>query len=96
MSDLADYFSDKARIKELEIELELMTIKYKNQMSYKSKYKLKFEELVGHKEKTRGEKAALLVKELKGTDKPIKLMRAIAEICFLSYSQVRKIWYVNT
>ena len=95
MNDLADYFSDKDRIKELEIELNLMTIKYQNQMSYKSKYKLKYEELLGHKEKTRGEKALLLIKELKQTDKPMKLIRAIARKCYLSEAQVSKIWYTK-
>ena len=93
MSDLSEYFSKLDRIKELEAELNLMTIKYQNEMSYKSKYKLKLEKLLGCKEPTRGEKAAILVKEFKGTGKPIELMRVIAKKCFLSYDQVRKIWY---
>lgn len=90
---MSEYFSDKDKIKELEIKLVAMTKKYKAELGYKSKYKLKFENLLGEKLPTRGQKALLLIKELKSTDRPGVLIRAIAKKCFLSENHVTDLWY---
>lgn len=92
MSDLSEYFSDKDRIKELELEVKLLTKKLKLEVGYKSKYKLKWLEM---KPITRGEKALLLIEQLKSTDNPIKLIRAIAKKCYLSEVYVSELWYSN-
>jgi len=93
MNDLAEYFSDKERIKELEVELELMTVKLKNEQDYKRNWRRKYKNLAGKMILTRGQKALALIKELRTTDKPTKLIRAIAKTCFLSEVYVHELWY---
>ena len=93
MSDLAIYFSDKDRIKELEVELKFMTTKHKNEQDYKRNWRRKYKELAGVTIMNRGQKALALIKELKSTDKPVKLIRAIAKQCFLSEVYVAELWW---
>ena len=93
MDDLTEYFSDKKRIVELESKLEAMTIKYNNALALKSKYKVICERLSGDKIQSRGDKALKLISELKSTDKPTNLIRAVAKKCFLSEHHVRDLWY---
>jgi len=90
MSDLSEYFSKLDRIKELEIELELMTKRFKAEQGYKSKYKIKLERL---EKESRTSKALKLISELRLTGKPGKLIKEIAGRCFLSECHVQDLWY---
>lgn len=77
------------RIKELESKLI-------NSRRTASRYKRLYEDLKGEEVKPRGyrgERAEQLIKELKGTDRPINLIRSIAKKCFLSEATVERFWY---
>ena len=90
MNDLTNYFSLQDRIEELEAELVKANKKIasvnKMKLRYKARLKLK-------KVPSRTENALVLIKKLKGTDKPMKLIRLIAKECFMSDGSVRDIWY---
>ena len=86
MSDLAEYFSDKDKIKELERQLICAR-------RTTSRYKRLYEEVVGVKELTRGQRACVLIDELKGTDRPVRLIKLIADKCFLTPGTVNRLWY---
>ncbi len=88
MCDLAEYFSDKDRIKELEDKLNTAR-------RIASRYKQMYEESKGKKLLTRSDKARLLIKELKNTDRPVNLIRSIAKKCFLTEGTVNRIWYCS-
>jgi hypothetical protein len=92
MNTIADYFSLQDRVKELEYELKRVNKALVVEVDSKNYYKKKYNNS-NPKEPTRGEKALQLIKELKSTDKPTRLIRAIAKKCFLSEVYVSDLWY---
>lgn len=93
MSDLAEYFSDKARIKELEKQVADITLKFTNELKLKNKYKSKLELISGEKIKTRGDKAVELIKKLKPCEYDFAYIKEIAKKCFLSETHIKRLWY---
>lgn len=93
MINLSEYHSDKDRIKELELELELAKKNLLREIKLKSKWKCKYLSIT-----SKGIKASLLIKKLKPTGKQIRhkhleIIKAIAEKCLLSETYVYNLWY---
>ena len=90
MDTIAEHHSKINRITELEESL-------RKALLARDQWKCKYWELAKKHEikkpMSRGEKALLLIDELKSTDNPIKLIRSIAKQCFLSESHVQDLWY---
>lgn len=93
MNTISDYFSLQDRVKQLEGELASANIELIQECNSKNYYKKLCKKLQGDTGSTRGEKALQLIKELKSTDKPTRLIRAIAKKCFLSEVYVSDLWY---
>lgn len=91
---MSDYFSDKDKIKSLTEQLSILNKKLVSTGSERSRYKRLYHELKGDKPtEFKGVKAMALIKDLKGTGKPVDLIRRIAKECFLSESRVDCLWY---
>ncbi len=88
MDDLAEYFSDKDRIKELEKQVSLLT-------SSKSKWKLKCEKLQGKQTikvtlPSRSDNAKTFILAWHNREKSLTF-KQIAEKCFLTHQDVKNI-----
>jgi len=84
MSDLAEYFSDKERIKELEKQVRLLQ---QNNSKWKSKY---YAISKSTPRESRTSKARELVKAWQGGDKSLTL-RQIGDSLWLQYSTIKTI-----
>lgn len=66
--------------------------KIKNIANGKSKYKSLYEK---SKTKPKGQAAKLLINQLRGTGRPVDLIKIVAEECFLSVTYVQWLWYTE-
>jgi len=90
MDTIAEHHQKENRIAELE---ELLRKALYLKSKWKSKYWALAKEHEIKKPQTRGEKALLLINELKGNGNPFASIREIAKKCFLSEGRVKRLWY---
>ena len=82
----------KDRIKELDVDVAKLKKKLLSEISQKSRYKRLYEKAISKKVITRGDKALVMIKELKGTDSRVNISKIIAKKYFLSMGGIKKIW----
>ena len=91
MNDMAEYFSDKDRIKQLESENELLRAKLKKSQTLSSKHKIKWRKLYEEYNApivTRSDKALILIEQKHNGMIDITL-KEIAKRCFVTYQHAR-------
>lgn len=91
--DLSSYFSQQDKIKILQDEIRLLKTKLNTERKAKSRYKAKLDAITGDKRLSRGEKALNLIKEIKGSDKPGRIINRVAKECHLTVNYVSILFY---
>ncbi len=90
MSDLAEYFSDKDRIKELELQVKTLENDLKREIKLKSKWKCKYlkdNPVYNQQKLARSHKAVAMIISNNQKGRIMKLKK-IAKDCFLSHIYV--------
>lgn len=94
METLSEYHYKENRIAELELLLKkanrLVVVWKHKYKKIADKHEVKTAPLV-----SRGEKALIMIGEVRGTGRNSVLIREVAKKCFLSEQRVKGIWYGN-
>ena len=94
MEAIADFFSKNDEIERLNKQLSMVAKFYDD--FYKSEIrqlKSKFGKKTNKSRSERKNKALLLIMKLKGTGKPVDLIRIVAKECFLTEKRANSLWY---